>query len=106
MGHTFKRRHDLRARINARVQRIERERKQGGSPVIAGTDRGERLEDAIQRVRSEVMAQGGRITVALGQGVEVPEQWQREPRVHIMNTVGLTYDQLPSAMPSNTRVVI
>jgi len=107
MGHTFKRRHDLRARINAHVKRLERQRNKEGTPVsYAANNRPERLADALQLARAEVMKQGGKITVALGQGVELPEHWLSEPRLHIMHTVGLTYDQLQTAMPSNTRIVI
>jgi len=106
MGHTYKRRHDLRARINARVKRLERERSKEGTPVPYAADRPERLNDALQLARAEVMRQGGKITVALGHGIELPEHWHHEPRLHVMNTVGLTYNQLPAAMPSNTRIVI
>jgi hypothetical protein len=106
MGRTFRRRHDVRAAINARVKRKERERQQHKEHTSVTQVVSDRLEDSLSRARQEVMARGGLITVALGSDIELPKRWQDEPRVFPMNTVGLSYHQIHDAMPSNTRIVI
>ena len=100
MGHTYKRRHDVRARINAAVKKKEREQRRKEARTVSYQ------EDALQRARTNLIAQGGLITVALGRNVELPPRWQQEPRVYPLRTAQLDYDTLREAMPSNTRIVI
>lgn len=60
------------------------------------------FDDALKALRTT----GGVVTVVLGRGVDAPSEWSWHPRVHWLVSSELRKQMVPSAIPTNTRLML